>query len=87
MIRMPRFTKDELHFLEEQSIANMLFFYEEEMRRIAEGERPSSFLTKPLIRRFTDSGILERNWGRKNCKVTLSKKGREWYNIHSEHLT
>jgi len=82
------FTKEEMKKLEKQSIENMLVYYEEEMRLVvSEDLSPSSFLTKPLIRRLTDSGILERKWGRKNCKVTLSKKGREWYNIHSEHLT
>ncbi len=86
MIKVPRFTKEEMKKLEKQSIENMLIFYEEEIRSIAEGSSPSKFLTRPLIKRLTAVGILERNWGRKACKTTLSKKGREWYELHSTRL-
>jgi len=80
------FTQDELSQLDKRSIENMLIFYEEEMRHVAGGEGPSTFLTKPLIKRFVALGLLERNWGNQNRKVTLSQKGRDWYNRHAARL-
>ena len=81
MIKLPRFTKDELHLLETQSIENMLDYYEKEMRRIAGGENPSTLLSKPMIKRFITLGILERDYGKRKCRITLSQKGRERYGL------
>ena len=81
MIKLPRFTQDEMNLLETQSIENMLDYYEEEMRRIAGGANPSSFLSKPLVKRFINLGILERDFGGRKCKVILSRKGRELYGL------
>ena len=79
----PRFTQKELKRLDRQSTENMLLFYEEELRRVAKGERLSSFMSKPLIKRFIDLGILERVWDKKRRRIILSQKGREWYNLHT----
>jgi len=78
---MPQFTKDELLLLEEQSLENMLVFYEAEMKRIAEGERASSLLGGPMIRRLLELGLLERGWGGKNWRIMMSRKGRELYGL------
>ena len=88
---MPLFTPDEMKKLDEQSNENMLVFYEKEMRLVSEGLSPSSFLTKPLIKRFVELGILERSWKldeqrEEYRRVTLSQKGKEWYNLHSASL-
>ena len=58
MIAMVRFTPEEIQRFEEKSIENMLIYYEDEMRRVAEGESPTIHLTTPLIRRIIDMGIL-----------------------------
>ena len=79
MISMPKFTQDEINLLDKRSTDNMLIYYEEELRRIAGGERPASLLGRPLITRFINLGILDRDWGGKRWKVTLSRKGRERY--------
>lgn len=75
------FTQEELRVLEEQSDENMLFFYEDEMRHTLREGSPSSFLSKSLIDRFIEVGILERRWGRKTWKLMLSRKGRMWYGL------
>jgi hypothetical protein len=80
---VPRFTSKELKRLDQQSTENMLCFYEEELRRAANGEQLTSFIGKPLIKRFIDLGILERVWDKKRRRIILSQKGREWYNLHS----
>ena len=77
---MPRFTQEELNLLDKRSTENMLVYYEEELRRIAGGERPASLLGRPLIQRLMKLGILERDWG-KGKKLTLSRKGRERYGL------
>jgi len=79
----PRFSPEELKRLDQQSAKNMLLFYEKEIRRIARGTLPSSFLSTPLIKRFIAMGILERVWDKKRRRVILSHKGREWYHLHS----
>ncbi len=79
----PRFTQKELKRLDQQSTENMLCFYEEELRRAAKGERLTSFIGKPLIKRFIALGILERVWDKKRRRIILSQKGRELYNLHS----
>jgi len=81
MVRVPRFTQNELSLLDKRSTDNMLVFYEEELRRIARGERPQPLLTNSLISRFLNLGILECDWGGKKWKVTLSRKGRELYGL------
>ncbi len=81
MIRLPRFTPKELQRFEEQSIENMLIYYGEEMQNMARDDSPSSFLSRSLITRFLDLGILERNWGKKTCKLTLTRKGRDLYGL------
>lgn len=84
MIKLPLFTKDEMHLLETQSIENMLDYYEEELRRIAGGENPSSLLSKTMIKRFITLGILERDFGKRKCRITLSRKGRKRYGLPLE---
>ena len=59
----------------------MLAFYEEEMLRIDGGERPQPLLTRPTLNRFIKLGILERGLKGKRWRVTLSRKGREWYGL------
>ena len=81
MIRLPRFTPKELQTFARQSDENMLSYYGEEMRNMSSGEGPSSFLSRSLITRFLDLGILERNWGKKKWKLTLTRKGRERYGL------
>ena len=81
MSALGRFTKAELMRLDSQSTENMLDFYEQEMRRIAEGENPSSLLTRPLINKFVRLGLLEHTMDGKNRSRTLSRKGREWYGL------
>ncbi len=80
---VPRFTQKELKRLDRQSTENMLCFYEEELRRVAKGERLSSFVSKSLVKRFIDLGILERSWEKKRWRIILSQKGRELYSLHS----
>ncbi len=70
-----------MNLLDKRSTENMLVYYEEELRRIAGGERPASLLGRPLIRRLLKLGILERDWGGRKWKVTLSRKGRERYGL------
>ena len=81
MIGMPKFTQDEMNLLDKRSTDNMLVYYEEELRRIAGGERPASLLSRPLINRFLNLGVLDRDWGGRKWKVTLSQKGRERYGL------
>jgi len=80
---VPRFTSKELKRLDRQSTENMLRFYEEELRRVAKGERLSSFMSKSLVKRLIALGILERVWDKKRRRIILSQKRREWYNLHS----
>ena len=80
---VPRFTQKELKRLDRQSTENMLRFYEEELRRVAKGERLSSFMSKSLVKRLIALGILERVWDKKRRRIILSQKGRERYNLHS----
>ena len=59
----------------------MLAYYEEEMLRIDGGERPQSLIARSMLNRFVDLGILERGLEGKKWRVTLSRKGREWYGL------
>jgi len=81
MVRLGRFTQKELRFLDKKSTENMLTFYEEEMKRIAEGESPSHLLTKPLIDKFVKFGFLVHSTEGKRRGKTLSRKGREFYGL------
>lgn len=79
--RLSKFTPVQLVLLDRRSTENMLEFYEEEMRRVAEGENPLSFMTRPLIKRFVDLGIFELATVNSKRKIILSQKGRERYNL------
>ena len=72
---------EELREFDKQSTENMLIYYEEELRRVAMGESPKQFLPDPLILRLIAYGILGRDWGRKGRKITLTRKGREFYGL------
>jgi len=81
MVRLGRFTKEELRILDDKSTENMLIYYEKEMRLINEGATASELITRPLIHRFVEIGFLElgRECGR--CKTMLSRKGRVIYGL------
>ena len=81
MSDMGRFTPDELRRLDNQSTENMLDFYEEEMRRIADGDNPSSLLSKPIINKFVKMGLLVHVMDGKRRRRTLSAGAREWYGL------
>lgn len=81
MSALGRFTKAELMRLDRQSTENMLVFYEEEMRSIADGENPSYLLSKPIINKFVKMGILVHSMDGKKRRRTLSRKAREFYGL------
>lgn len=76
-----RFTKAELKLLDQRSTDNMLAFYENEMKRIAQGDNPSSLLTKPIINKFVKLGLLVHSMDGKKRRRTLSASAREWYGL------
>ena len=81
MSAMGKFTQDELRLLDQRSTENMLDFYETEMKRIVQGENPSSLLTKPIINKFVKLGILVHTMDGKKRRRTLSASAREWYDL------
>ncbi len=81
MIRVPQFTHEELQLLDEQSIENMLIFYEKEMLQIARGETASNIITRSIISRFINKGFLKIGNYKGKMKIILSRKGRERYGL------
>ena len=70
-------TEEEIEDLELRNIDNMLYFYAEELKQIANGAPAHSVIGRPLINRLKLLGIFEVNNSRgQRRRVTLSRKGR-----------
>ena len=81
MGKLGRFTTEELRRFDEQSTENMLIFYADEMLLIDGGAIASKLLTRPLVNRFVESGILELGHNNKGWRIMLSRKGRDFYGL------
>lgn len=81
MIRLSRFTLEELRDFDKQSTENMMVYYEKEMRLINEGKMASKLMTRPLINRFVESGILELGRQARGTRILLSRRAKEFYGL------
>lgn len=65
--------KTDAELFEKTSDENLILFYNDEIKRIDEGEKAKDLLSIRVTKRFLDLGILVRSW---QNKLILGEKGR-----------
>ncbi len=75
---MSPWTPEELAEWDRLSTENMIFYYRDELVKIAGGERANKFLSKSLIIKLRELNVLTEYKGKRSGRVvTLSRKGRQ----------